>query len=84
MVAKLLNMKRRKRWQGRLLLVVAACAAPVVDAGAAPRVSSRRRCAGVQLCLRGDGVLRRAFDARGGGVVAAPSVAVRSLILSTR
>ena len=28
-------MKRRKRWQGRLLLVVAACAAPVVDAGAA-------------------------------------------------
>ena len=28
-------MKRRKRWQGRLLLVVAACAAPVADAGAA-------------------------------------------------
>ena len=35
-------------------------------------------------CLRWNGVLRCAFDARGDGVVAAPNEAVRSLILSTR
>ena len=49
-----------------------------------PRLVVDDDAAVAYFCLRWNGVLRCAFDARGDGVVAAPNEAVRSLILSTR